>query len=231
MDENSQRSPRDEKVNLGEPNVWPSAEACPPELKSKLERLHSELQDLSVHLLKLLGQAMSNADLTTTWPDNSISTLRFLHYPPQPCTTSNAKDRGNNVPRLCCTPHTDSGILTLLHQDSKGGLEVRSASGKWVPAPYLTDSMVVNVGDLLARASGGRYVATLHRVRVSDAVGGCERSSAGLGRLSVPFFFEPGEDCVVRSVDGGDEGVRYGDHVREKMSSWVEFQEVGGGAK
>lgn len=40
-----------------------------------------------------------------------------------------------------------------------------------------------------------------------------------MGRLSVPFFFEPGEDCVV-------EGVRYGDHVRGKMGAWVEFQGV-----
>lgn len=47
-----------------------------------------------------------------------------------------------------------------------------------------------------------------------------------MGRLSVPFFFEPGENCRVKSVDGGDEGAVYGEHVRGKMSAWVEFQDV-----
>lgn len=160
----------------------------------------------------------------------------------------------------CCTPHTDSGILTLLHQDPTGGLEVRNnaaaaagGAAAWIPAPYVPGSLVVNIGDLMARVSGGRYVATLHRVvvlrrRQRPAGGGEEAGGGGSvpggghgrggglgGRLSVPFFFEPGEDCVVRSVEGGggagDEGVVYGDHVREKMSTWVEFQDVEDGVE
>lgn len=46
-----------------------------------------------------------------------------------------------------------------------------------------------------------------------------------MGRLSVPFFFEPGEKCIIRTNDE-EEGVRYGDHVRAKMKTWVEFQGV-----
>lgn len=207
----------------------------PSARREKLERLHAELQDLSIRLLELLSSALgAEGSPFTSWLDHSVSTLRLLHYPTQPVEPRQAQhdadDDTDGLERdevkLCCTPHTDSGILTLLHQDPTGGLEVRNASGAWVPAPYVPGSIVVNIGDLMARVSGGRYVATFHRVRRACASPGTGGGS-GLGRLSVPFFFEPGEDCSVRSVDGSDgEGVVYGDHVREKMSTWVEFQDV-----
>ena len=42
----------------------------------------------------------------------------------------------------------------------------------------------------------------------------------------MPFFFEPGEQCIVRSVDddGSGAGLLYGEHARAKMSTFVEYQ-------
>jgi len=71
----------------------------------------------------------------------------------------------------------------------------------------------------MAKVSGGRWVATLHRVKSSKKEG-----SVPKGRYSIPFFFEPGLNCVVKSVEG-DELV-YGKHLLEKMKGWVEFQDV-----
>ena len=79
--------------------------------------------------------------------------------------------------------------------------------------------MVVNIGDLMAKVSGGRWVATFHRVRSTKRKGEMSK-----GRYSVPFFFEPGLNCVVKSVEGDE--VVYGKHVLEKMKGWVEFQDV-----
>lgn len=64
--------------------------------------------------------------------------------------------------------------------------------------------------------SGARFKATEHRVR-----------SSGNERYSVPFFFEPGVDCVVKAVGEVEEGggVVYGTHVLGKMKEWVEFQD------
>lgn len=116
---------------------------------------------------------------------------------------------------------------------------MQDSSGKWVPAPYVPESIVVNIGDLMAMVSGGRFVATMHRVRAPPsppahqkgvvAVDDEELLSAKFGRFSVPFFFEPGEKCLVHSVDvvdaaGSKEGVVYGDHVRSKMESFVEYK-------
>lgn len=184
------------------------------ESRSKIETLHNELQSLSSMLLSLIAVSLHKpADYFSSYLIDSLSTLRLLHYPPQPSAPK------PDETKLCCTPHTDSGILTLLHQDRTGGLEVLNAKDEWVPAPYVPGSIVVNIGDLMAEVSGGRFVATMHRVRTSTR--GASRAN-DMGRFSMPFFFEPGESCVVRSVDGG-EGIVYGEHIRKKMGTWVEY--------
>ena len=207
-----------EMFDLSEPNVWPR-ESTFSNGRARLEKLYEELQSLSSTLLSLLAVSLDKpANFFSDYLEDSVSTLRLLHYPPQP----SVHRPGPGEVKLCCTPHTDSGILTLLHQDPTGGLEVLNVSGEWIAAPYVPNSLVVNIGDLLAKVSGGRFVATMHRVRTNN--GGASRND-GLGRFSVPFFFEPGENCLVKSVDGG-EGVLYGEHVRKKMGTWVEFQDL-----
>jgi len=196
------------KFNLTEPNVFPLNN---PSFRPRCETLHSELQSLSARLLSLLAVSLGKpSSFFDHYLTDSLSTLRLLHYPPVPA--SRQQD-------LICTPHTDSGILTLLHQDKTGGLEVKNSNGEWIPAPYVSGSMVVNIGDLMAKVSGGRWIATFHRVRSTKREGPEMK-----GRYSVPFFFEPGLNCVVKSVEGDE--IVYGEHVLEKMKGWVEFQDV-----
>jgi isopenicillin N synthase-like dioxygenase len=197
------------KFDLTEPNIFPVSH---PTIQTRCETLRAELQFLSSKLLLLLAIALGKpSSFFDHYLTNSLSTLRLLHYPPVP---------SNRQQELICTPHTDSGILTLLHQDQTGGLEVRNSAGEWIPAPYVPGTVVVNIGDLMAKVSGGRWVATYHRVRSTKKESGVNSK----GRYSVPFFFEPGIDCVVESVEGDE--VVYGEHVLEKMKGWVEFQDV-----
>ncbi|PVI04718.1 putative gibberellin 20-oxidase [Periconia macrospinosa] len=216
-----------QKINLSEPNVWPNKSNFAGQ--EKLEQTYEELQAFASQLLSLLAVSLGkDADFFNTWLINSLSTLRLLHYPPgQKDSNQDATEvkLTTNEPQGC-TPHTDSGILTLLHQDKTGGLEVLNASGDWVPAPYVPNSIVVNIGDLMATVSGGRFTATMHRVRTPASKP--LRSGDEMGRFSVPFFFEPGEECVVVPVDGDAESIVYGAHVRKKMATFVEFQEDSG---
>lgn len=239
------------RFNLTESNIWPDSTAYPS--RPRLEQLYSELQSLSSTILSLLAISLNKpSDFFAPYLTDSLSTLRLLHYP----ATSHTKtadtyvDSSSSTPppehtsdpvKLSCTPHTDSGILTLLHQDATGGLEVQDSSGNWVAAPYVPESIVVNIGDLMAMVSGGRFVATMHRVRAPPpppslarhkGIEGVnedeeESTTAKFGRFSVPFFFEPGEKCLVQSVDDGDGdgGVVYGNHVRAKMESFVEYKQ------
>lgn len=224
--------------------MWPAKDSYPS--RPRLEEFYSELQTLSSRLLSLLAMSLDKpSDFFDPYLTDSLSTLRLLHYPPCESTTTPSNDTSQHKAttpppepsdpvKLSCTPHTDSGILTLLHQDSTGGLEVQDSSGKWVPAPYIPESIVVNIGDLMAKVSGGRFVATMHRVRAPPgaSVASADKSEvedvdglrARFGRFSVPFFFEPGENCVVRSVDDDSgNGLVYGEHMRAKMKTWVEY--------
>ena len=85
--------------------------------------------------------------------------LRLLHYPP--VKKSIFKENPNQVR---AGEHSDYGSITLLFQDNKGGLEVKSPKGTWVRATPIPGTIVVNAGDLLARWSNDTIVSTKHRV-------------------------------------------------------------------
>ena len=109
--------------------------------------------------------------------------LRFLHYPP--C------DRlADGSAPVFSTPHTDYGAITLLAVDGLPGLEVLH-DGAWTPVAAPGGSMIVQLGDMLARWTNDRYRSTPHRV-----VG-----ASGADRFSIPFFVNPDPSTVVSTID------------------------------
>jgi isopenicillin N synthase-like dioxygenase len=85
--------------------------------------------------------------------------LRLLHYP--------EVDRQlfkSNVTQVRAGAHTDYGAITLLFQDGRGGLQVKTPSGEYVDATPIDNTVVVNAGDLLARWSNDLIKSTVHRV-------------------------------------------------------------------
>jgi len=91
-------------------------------------------------------------------------------------------------------PHTDYGCITLLYQDNSGGLQVRElSSNRWIDATPIEGSLVVNVGDLLARWSNDRFRSTLHRVI----------NNSGHERYSIATFYDPTYSAVVDPCDLG----------------------------
>ena len=140
--------------------------------------------------------------------------FRIFHYPPPP---PQSQDWGVGE-------HTDYGLVTLLAQDDSGGLQVAAPEG-WIDAPPVPGTLVCNIGDMLDRLTGGWYRSTPHRVR----------NLSGHGRLSFPFFLDPGfADEVPPLPDraaAGDDGRRrwdgqdlraftgtYGDYLLGKVS-------------
>src|SRR3984957_10923 len=140
--------------------------------------------------------------------------FRIFHYPSSPPPAG-----GWGVGE-----HTDYGLVTLLAQDNSGGLQIAAPEG-WIDAPPIPGTLVCNIGDMLDRLTGGWYRSTPHRVR----------NLSGHGRLSFPFFFDPGFAAEVpplpdRAAAGDDGGRRwdgqdlraftgtYGDYLLAKVS-------------
>ena len=119
--------------------------------------------------------------------------------------------------------------MTILKQDQVGGLQVQlpqsSINGGedkecWVAAPPIPGTFVVNLGEMLQIWTAGRYLATPHRVANSSSV----------GRLSMPFFFDPNFRSPVHPVKALCRSEKelmhyrslaprqYGDHITAKVA-------------
>ncbi|HXP74825.1 MAG TPA: 2OG-Fe(II) oxygenase family protein [Stellaceae bacterium] len=132
-----------------------------------------------------------------------LQRTQIIYYPPQP-PASDADQFG-------VAPHSDYGCITLLWQDDNGGLQVKSlASNSWIDARPIPDTLVINVGDLLARWTNGRFSSTQHRVI----------NRSGNERHSIATFFDPNFATVVDPRELGTaeadcryEPVRAGDYI------------------
>ncbi len=114
----------------------------------------------------------------------TLTTLRFNHYPKQRKPIEISSQDGM---KLGCETHVDSGIMTILYQDKKGGLQVQNKDNlKWYNVPYIKNSFVVNTGLALQYLTNGKYKATNHRVIFNSEA-----------RISIPFFFEPNYNFVL----------------------------------
>jgi len=117
------------------------------------------------------------------WFDDTICAdpvvlLRIFHYPGPDADEAPTGPWG-------VAEHTDYGLLTVLHQDASGGLEVHGPDG-WVEVPPEPGALVCNLGDMLAALSGGRYRSTPHRVHRRPATAAsphrCSSTPAGTPR-------------------------------------------------
>ncbi|MEQ9349425.1 MAG: 2OG-Fe(II) oxygenase family protein, partial [Alphaproteobacteria bacterium] len=114
-----------------------------------------------------------------------IARTGLLYYPDQDPT------RGDD--QFGVAPHTDYGCLTVLSQDSSGGLQVMNKAGHWVEAQPIPGTFVIYVGDLLERWSNDRFTSTPHRVI----------NRSGHARYSISHFYDPTYETVVDPRDAG----------------------------
>ena len=166
-------------------NQWPFDAF--PRLQNELLPYYTAVCDVAHHVMAAIAVSLDqSADFFEDCYEKPLARGQLVYYPP-----STAADEAEQ--RFGVAPHTDFGVLTLLLQDSSGGLQVQSKSGEWIEAPPIAGTLVCNIGDLLARWSNNRFSSTLHRVinRTANA------------RYSIPVFFDPHTDTVVDPVDLG----------------------------
>ena len=161
-------------------NRWPQHL---PGFSQTLIRYFNAMEALSLRLLPVYAAALR---LPKHFFDDAFlnsqptGILRVSHYPATKCETN----------QFNASPHIDGDFITFLAQSEVPGLELRIAEKKWVRAPVLPGTFLVNSGEILRLWSNGRFRATYHRVI----------NHSGRDRYAIPFFYSPSPETVIEGV-------------------------------
>jgi isopenicillin N synthase-like dioxygenase len=159
------------QINLAGPNQWPENAA---HFKKTITEYNEKMLVLARKMVQVFAVAFGLEPNALDHHFIKPSTfLRLQYYPEQPDLIPESQ--------YGIAPHTDYGFLTLLAQDSRGGLQVRNQEGEWIDAPYIPGTLVLNSSDMLKRMTNDVFISTPHRVI----------NRSGKERYSIPFFFEP----------------------------------------
>ncbi|KAF8325168.1 Clavaminate synthase-like protein [Cantharellus anzutake] len=185
-------------------NHWPSTGVA-PDFRSTMLKFYDTCHTLHLDVLRSIAMGLGlNERFFDPLADQKCHTLRLLNYPPVSRKLLEKEGQAR------AGAHSDYGSITFVFQDDVGGLQVQNPHTKnFISATPIPGTIVVNVGDLLARWSNDIFRSTLHRV-VSPT-----RSDAASGftprRQSIAFFCNPNWTTMVECLPGceGLNGPKY----------------------
>lgn len=193
------------------PNLWPEHPAA---YRPVFTALYGEMEGLAGRLMHIFALSLGLAeDYFDDKLDHHFSVLGSNHYPQ--LTEPPAPGQ------LRTAAHTDFGSLTILAATpGPGGLQVRLADDRWGDVQPLAGTLVVNLGDMMARWTNDRWRSTLHRV-----VNPPDAQAAMSRRQSIAYFCHPNYDAEIICLPGcraAGAADRYppilaGEHMRQKM--------------
>ncbi len=187
-------------------NLWPQGLDG---FREQVSAYTEAMTRLGRDLTALLAQSLDLApDYFADGVDEPSCTVRLLHYPPHPA------DAAFN--QLGSGAHTDWGLLTILLQDDRGGLEVLNGDGDWIRADPMAGALVVNLGDMTQRLTGGLYHSNLHRVL--NTVSGADRYSvATFFNPHARYVFQTAPTCVKPGAPP-EPPVSFGEHIQQMIA-------------
>ncbi|KAI5862292.1 thymine dioxygenase [Durotheca rogersii] len=204
----------------GHPNHWPEEEGELVGFKETMLGFHTKCKELHIEVMRAIAVGLQ---IEETWFDDYTdvgdNTLRLLHYPEV------RKDVFRTNPsQVRAGAHSDYGSITLLFQDARGGLQVRSPTGVFVDATPIEDTCVVNAGDLLARWSNDNIKSTIHRVVEPPSRNDEDTYGA---RYSIAYFCNPNFKSYIEAIPGtyaaeADrkyEGINSGQYLVQRLTA------------
>jgi isopenicillin N synthase-like dioxygenase len=154
----------------------------PESLTNKTKLLYQALTDLAATVLYWLEAELPDAiqsslsmPLSEMIKDSEQTMLRILHYPPL--------SEHEQPSAIRAAAHEDINLITVLVAATEPGLQVKNKQGHWLDVPCVPDSLVLNIGDMLALATKQYYQSTTHQV--------INPTGNNIARLSMPLFLHP----------------------------------------
>ncbi|KAB8276877.1 non-heme dioxygenase in morphine synthesis N-terminal [Aspergillus parasiticus SU-1] len=194
--ENFDVGPPDDTVY---PNRWPNDSL--PGFQAFTEVFYGQCQSLCLDI-------MSACEIGCRVPEGTFlkrcvpaaSELRYNYYPPVSLSRLHeGKTRRG-------WPHTDFGIITLLFQDTQGGLEYedREHPGTFIPiVRERPDEIAINVSDTFQRLTNDFIKAGVHQVFLPQHLALRPELPGEYvlpERHSTVFFFKAHRECMVGSI-------------------------------
>ena len=211
-------------IPLHGPNQWPETDfKTLPAMDSYLWKktmltTYKHFCETGLEVMQYFAMALNlKTDYFDYWltrpQSETMSTLSPIRYPPL--------DQAETV--LSAGAHTDFGCLTLLAQDDNEGLEIAMPDGTWLSVPPIENTLIVNIGDMLAFWSGGKYRSTLHKVS----------NRSGRTRHSLAFFYDPAYNTPLTNLtnslteqnETGSEVKTALDHLLQKIGDSFSYQQ------
>ncbi|MFT5390354.1 MAG: isopenicillin N synthase-like dioxygenase [Gammaproteobacteria bacterium] len=185
-------------LRLRGPNQWP---ASLPDMRDKVTAWMQAMERLGTAMMRALalglGQPLGHFDAALA--PNPYPRVKIIRYPAIEASRKQGGSPGgysvDQVPQQGLGMHHDSGLLSFILQDDVGGLQVETANGL-VEATPRPGAYVMNLGEMLQRATRGYLRATRHGVRSPPA---------GRERISIAYFFNPRLDAVFQPLTLPDE--------------------------
>jgi isopenicillin N synthase-like dioxygenase len=144
----------------------------------------AQVKQLGHSLMKgvSLSLGLDQHFINTNYTSDPLILFRIFHYPPAQSNQIMESPWGVGE-------HTDYGLLTILKQDEVGGLQIKMVD-QWIEAPFIPNTFVCNIGDMLELLTKGLFKSTPHRVL----------NTSGLDRFSFPLFFDPGFSTKIQPI-------------------------------
>ncbi|KAJ6446489.1 thymine dioxygenase [Purpureocillium lavendulum] len=191
-------------------NPWPADEGRLNGFRADMLDFHDMCQALHKHVMRAIALGMGlDEGFFEPFVDVGDNTLRLLHYPAVKADVFKV-----NPGQVRAGEHSDYGSVTLLFQDSRGGLQVKSPTGQFVDATPIEGTVVINAGDLLARWSNDTIKSTIHRVVEPPRKEGVEYPA----RYSIALI-ETLPGTYASPKDKKYEGIKSGDYLVQRLTA------------